>query len=241
MTEVFGTRFKLPERGPLGSTGLADTRHFLAPVAAYEDRVVPSGYEIVTKLGGNLWTARQTHSPFDVVAWHGNHVPRTYDLSLFNAMGSVTFDHPDPSLHTVITAPLDDRGRAVCDFVAFRGRWDVAEHSFRPPFMHRNAATEINGVISDPSPSDGYVPGCTFLTPLLTAHGITRDGYERVLTAPDAIAEAPRRIPDESLWIMFESALPFRLAPWARETPLADAGFLALFEGAPSRFRPDRI
>ena len=238
--EVLGPRLRLPERGPIGSNGLADPRHFAAPTASYEDRVAPGGFEVVTKIGGRIWAASQDHSPFDVVAWHGNHVPFTYDLSLFNAMGSVTFDHPDPSIHTVLTAPLDDHGRSVADFVVFRGRWDVAEHSFRPPFMHRNAATEINGVVRTPSPEGGYEAGCTFVTPLLTPHGISTRSYDEVLALPDAIAEAPRRLSDESLWIMFESALPFRTTAWARETPLRDRAFLSQFAGMRSRFDPDR-
>lgn len=238
MTEVFGTRFRLPERGPLGSNGLADTRHFLGPVASYEDRTPANGFEVVTKLGGHAWTARQEHSPFDVVAWHGNHVPRSYDLMLFNAMGSATWDHPDPSLHTVVTAPLDDHGRAACDFVCFRGRWDVAEHSFRPPFMHRNAASEVNGVIKDSSPGGGYDPGCTFVSPLLTSHGISTKSYDAVLEAPDEVAEGPRRLSDESLWIMFESALPFRFTAWAEGSPARDATFLSHFDGMKKRFTP---
>jgi homogentisate 1,2-dioxygenase len=236
--EVMGPRLRLPERGPIGSNGLADARHFLAPTAAYEDRTCPSGFQIVTKLGGRLYAAMQEHSPFDVVAWHGNHVPFTYDLSLFNAMGTVTFDHPDPSILTVLTAPLDDKGRSVADFVVFPGRWEVSEHSFRPPFMHRNAASEINGVVRSPPGDSGYDPGVTFLSPLLTAHGISTKSYDQVLDAPDDVAEAPRRIPDESLWIMFESALPFRTTAWARETPLVDAEFGKLFEGMRRRFDP---
>ena len=239
MLEVQGTRLRLPERGPIGSNGLADARHFLAPVAAYEDRACP-GFQLVQKLGGGLWMAEQDHSPFDVVAWHGNHVPYTYDLSLFNAMGSVTWDHADPSIHTVLTAPLDDRGRAVADFVVFRGRWDVAEHSFRPPYMHRNAATEINGVVKTPSPEHGYVDGCTFVTPLLTAHGVSTSTYDTLLEMPDEKHEGPRRLPDDSLWIMLESALPFRSTRWARETPLVDGAFHALFEGMRARFDPSR-
>lgn len=238
MAEVFGTRFRLPERGPLGSNGLADTRHFIAPVASYEDRLPANGFEVVTKLGGHAWTARQEHSPFDVVAWHGNHVPRSYDLMLFNAMGSATWDHPDPSLHTVVTAPLDDHGRAACDFVCFRGRWDVAEHSFRPPFMHRNAASEVNGVIKDPAPGGGYDPGCTFVSPLLTSHGISTKSYDAVLGLTDEQAEGPRRLSDESLWIMFESALPFRFTAWAEGSPARDATFLSHFEGMKTRFTP---
>ena len=239
--EVFGPRLRLPERGPIGSNGLADARHFLAPTASYEDRPCREGFQTVHKLGSRLYAAVQEHSPFDVVAWQGNHVPSTYDLMLFNAMGSVTFDHVDPSIHTVLTAPLDDQGRALADFVVFRGRWDVAEHSFRPPFMHRNAASEINGVVRTSSPEDGYDPGCTFVSPLLTSHGISTKSYEAVLSAPDELAEGPRRLPDESLWIMFESALPFRSTAWARETPLIDLEFLAQFEGMRSRFDPTTV
>ena len=236
--EVVGRRFRLPERGPMGSNGLADARHFLAPTAAYEDRICPGGFQIVNKLGGRLSAAVQEHSPFDVVAWHGNHVPVSYDLSLFNAMGTVTFDHPDPSILTVLTAPLDDHGRAIADFVVFPGRWEVAEHSFRPPVMHRNAASEVNMVVRVASAGSGYDPGCTFLSPLLTAHGVTTAAYDHHLGSD--FKDQPNRIPDESLWVMFESALPLQLTAWARETPLLDASFLALFEGMQHRFDPTK-
>jgi homogentisate 1,2-dioxygenase len=238
--EVFGRRLRLPERGPIGSNGLADARHFLAPTAAYEDRLCPSGFQVVHKLGGSLFSAMQPHSPFDVVAWHGNHAPLSYDLSLFSAMGSVTFDHPDPSILTVLTAPLDDHGRAITDFVVFPGRWEVTEHSFRPPFMHRNAASEINMVVRTPAPEGGYDPGVTFLSPMLTSHGVATRTYERIAAIPDDVPDPPRRVPDESLWAMFESAMPFRLTEWARDTELVDRQFLAQFEGMPSRFEPGR-
>jgi homogentisate 1,2-dioxygenase len=240
MLEVFGRRFRLPERGPIGSNGLADARHFLAPTASYEDRTCSLGFQLVTKVGGALFAATQDHSPFDVVAWHGVHVPFSYDLSLFSPMGSVKFDHPDPSILTVLTAPLDDHGRAIADFVAFPGRWDVLEHSFRPPFMHRNAASEINGVVTTAKPEQGYDPGCTFLTPLLTPHGVTTATYDAVWGMSEEKAEGPRRLPDDSLWIMFESALPFRVTRWARETSLVDREFAKLFEGMRSRFDPGR-
>jgi len=155
-------------------------------------------------------------------------------------MGSVTFDHPDPSILTVLTAPLDDHGRAIADFVVFPGRWEVAEHSFRPPYMHRNAATEINAVVRTPSDEGGYVAGCTFVSPLLTAHGVSTHTYDEVLSLPSEIAEKPRRMPDESLWVMFESALPFQSTAWARETPLVDTDFHKLFEGMRNRFDPTR-
>ena len=239
LLEVFGARFKLPERGPLGSNGLADARHFRAPVASFEDRACP-GYELVQKFGGNLYVATQEHSPFDVAAWHGNVAPYTYDLMLFNAMGAMNFDHPDPSIHTVLTAPLDDHGRAVADFVVFPPRWEVAEHSFRPPPFHRNAATEVNGVIRTPTPSHGFVPGCTYLTPLLAAHGIATESLNRVLDLTDDVADVPNRIPDSSLWFMFESALPMRLTRWALETEILDRSFDDLFGGVSSRFDANR-
>lgn len=239
MLEVFGTKLRLPERGPIGSNGMADARHFLAPVASYEDRVCPGGFEHVTKLGGRLFASTQEHSPFDVVAWHGSHVPCSYDLSLFCAMGSVTFDHPDPSILTVLTAPLDDHGRAVADFVCFAPRWVVSEKSFRPPFMHRNAASEVNAVVRTP-PGGDYVAGCTFVSPLLTSHGVSTTSYDRELDRPLDQGEAPERIPDESLWIMFESALPFRATEWARTTPLVDRAFIGQFAGMKKRFDPSR-
>jgi homogentisate 1,2-dioxygenase len=240
MLEVFGRRLRLPERGLVGSNGLADARHFLAPTASYEDRTCPAGFQLVTKLGGRLFAATQAHSPFDVVAWHGVHVPFSYDLSMFSPLGSVKFDHPDPSILTVLTAPLDDHGRAIADFVVFPGRWDVLEHSFRPPFMHRNAASEINGVVKTPRPEHGYDPGCTFISPLLTAHGVSTATYDAIFDMSEEKAEGPRRLPDDSLWIMFESALQFRPTAWAKSSPLVDRTFAALFEGMRSRFDPSR-
>ncbi|MBX3230217.1 MAG: homogentisate 1,2-dioxygenase [Labilithrix sp.] len=236
MLEVFGRRLRLPERGLIGSNGLADARHFYAPVASYEDRACD--FQIVTKLGGRLYAATQKHSAFDVVGWHGTHVPFSYDLSLFSPMGSVRFDHQDPSIFTVLTAPLDDHGRAICDFVVFPPRWDVLEHSFRPPFAHRNAASEINCVVKTPEPEHGYEPGVTFLSPLLTSHGVTTETYDETWSLAEADAEGPRRLSDDSVWIMFESALPFRLTEWARRTELVDRDFGKLFEGMRSRFDP---
>lgn len=238
--EVFGRSLRLPERGLIGSNGLADARHFLAPTASFEDRIVSSGFQHVTKLGGRMFAATQEHSPFDVVAWHGNHVPYSYDLSLFAPMGSLRFDHQDPSIFTVLTAPLDDHGRAIADFVVFPPRWEVIEHSFRPPFMHRNAASEVNMVVRNASPGGVYEAGCTFLSPLLSAHGVTTKTYDDILSKPDDAIDPPQRIPDASLWAMLESALPFCGTAWARETPLLDASFLALFEGMRSRFDPNR-
>lgn len=238
MLEVFGRRLRLPERGLIGSNGLADARHFFAPTASYEDRACD--FECVLKMGGELFHASQKHSPFDVVGWHGTHVPYVYDLMHFCPMASVKFDHQDPSIFTVLTAPLDDHGRAICDFVVFPGRWDVLEHSFRPPFAHRNAASEVNCVVKTPHPENGYEPGVTFLSPLLTAHGVSTKTYDETWDLPEAEAEGPRRLPDESVWIMFESALHFRLTKWARTTPIIDRDFARVFEGMKPRFDPKR-
>ncbi len=236
LLEVWGARIRLPERGPIGSNGLAETRHFLAPTAAWEDTPRP-GYQRVIKHDGRLFAAASDTSPFDVVAWYGEHVPFSYDLMLFCPMGTVAFDHPDPSIHTVLTAPLDDHGRAIADFVAFRGRWEVSEGSLRPPFHHRNAATEVNGIIKAASVDSGYAPGCTFVTPLLAPHGITSSVYDRVLDLPAEVADRASRIPDDSLWIMFESALPFRATGWALTAPTLDPSFRSLFGPVRRRFR----
>ena len=142
--ENYGSAFRLPERGPIGANGLANPRDFQSPVARYEDR--EGAFEIVTKFQGNLWAAPIGHSPLDVVAWHGNYVPYKYDLAAFNAIGTVSFDHPDPSIYTVLTSPSDLPGTANVDFVIFPPRWLVAEDTFRPPWFHRNAMSEFMGL-----------------------------------------------------------------------------------------------
>lgn len=234
--EIFGTGFRLPERGPIGSNGLADERHFLSPVAAFEDRACP-GYEILTKHGGQLFRATMDHAPYDVVAWHGNHVPYKYDLARFNTMGSVSFDHPDPSILTVLTCPLDDHGVNLADVIVFPGRWDVAEHTFRPPYYHRNVATELSGIVALAEPYAGFEQGACFLTPSMTPHGIGADGYRRAIDGDDT----PRRLADDSLWIMFETALGLRLTPWALATSNRDDSYHDLWKDFPVTFQPPGI
>lgn len=143
--EIYSGHFTLPDLGPIGANGLANPRDFLVPVAAYEDRDVD--YVVVNKFGGRLFSTTQHHSPFDVVAWHGNYVPYKYDLTKFNTMNSVSFDHPDPSIYTVLTCPTDTPGVALCDFVIFPPRWMVMDHSFRPPYYHRNVMSEFMGMV----------------------------------------------------------------------------------------------
>jgi homogentisate 1,2-dioxygenase len=228
--ELFDGHLSLPERGVIGANGLADARHFFAPVADFEDETAP--WTIVVRHGGRHWEQSAAHSPFDVVAWHGNYAPFKYALSHFNALGSVTFDHPDPSIFTVLTCPIDALGRSAMDFGVFRGRWDVAEHTFRPPFFHRNGAIEFNGVISS---HEAHWPAGTFtFTPFLTPHAISARGYDHTVTPPDAVAEPPERIPDESLWMQIESTYVFKVMPWMLEHPSRDRAHLARF----ADFRP---
>lgn len=236
--EVYDGPLQLPERGLIGANGLADERHFLAPSAWFEDRKAP-GFEIFAKHAGRLFRSTTNHSPFDVVAWHGNHVPYKYDLASFNTYGSVTWDHPDPSILTVLTCPMDERGRSAADFAVFAGRWDVAEHTLRPPFYHRNAATEFNGVIRTPEPSAGFEKGSFYLSPTLTPHGINAASYDRCQQMTDDEAELPHRIPDESLWIMFESAYTIRLTDWAHSVAPKDEAFGELFADMKTYFDPN--
>jgi len=218
--EVFGRSFELPERGPVGANGLTDARHFRAPAPWYEDRLSP-GYRVTAKLGGELYQAAQDHSPFDVAAWHGNHCPYAYDLAMFSPVGNTRVDHGDPSIYTVLSAPLDGAGAHALDLVVFPPRWDPTEGTFRPPYFHRNVTTEINGVIRD-APPDGspFVPGITFVTPSMTPHGVLTAGVARALAGPDAQADHPRRSPDSSLWFQLETALPFSLTPWAQRAAI---------------------
>src|SRR5512142_2016553 len=144
--ENYGAPLRLPELGPIGANGLANARDFLAPVAAYED--AEGSFELVAKFAGRLWRAPIDHSPLDVVAWHGNCTPYKYDLARFNAINTVSFDHPDPSIFTVLTSPSDTPGTANVDFVIFPPRWLVAERTFRPPWFHRNVMSEFMGLVS---------------------------------------------------------------------------------------------
>jgi homogentisate 1,2-dioxygenase len=231
--ELYGKGFRLPERGLIGANGLADERHFLAPVAAYEDRACP-GYEILAKHGGQLFRATIDHVPYDVVAWHGNHVPCKYDLAHFNTMGSVSFDHPDPSILTVLTCPLDDHGNNLADVIVFPGRWEVAEHTFRPPYYHRNVATEFSYVVALPEPYAGFEKGAYFLSPSMTPHGISGRAHRQALETDDT----PRRLPDGSIWVMFETALGLRLTAWAMASGNRDDTYHDLWADMPATFRP---
>lgn len=234
VAEVFGRPFRLPERGPLGANGLADARHFEVPAAWFEDRLSP-GYRITAKLGGRLYEARQDYSPYDVVAWHGNYAPSVYDLAQFSPASNSLFDHGDPSLYTVLSAPLDETGSNNLDLVIFPPRWDPTEHTFRPPYFHRNATTEFNGVIRHRGQGP-FVPGCYYLTPSLTPHGIRAESVNRVLRQPDA-ADRPARISDDSLWFQFETTLPLSLSSSSEKAPNRVHEWRAVWGGYRSRYQ----
>lgn len=228
VSELFDGHYRLPERGPIGANGLADERHFLAPVAEFEDD--PTPWTIAVRQGGQLFEFDSPHSPFDVVAWHGNYTPYKYDLAHFNSMGSVSFDHPDPSILTVLTSPMDTRGRNAIDLAVFRSRWDVSQDTFRPPYFHRNAAVEFNGVLSAPEGSRFQSGGFIF-TPYLTPHGIAATSYDSAITAPREDANQPVKMPEDSLWIQFESAYLMKVMPWMLDHASRKHDHLNAFSG----------
>ena len=181
--ENFGASFELPYRGPIGSSGLANERDFEYPVASYEDK--KGTYAFYKKFGGNLFKCQLDESPFDVVAWHGNHAPYKYDLFKFNTMGSISYDHPDPSIFTVLTSPSSTPGVANFDFVIFSPRWLVAKNSFRPPYFHRNIMSEFMGNIHgvyDAKKGTGFSKGASSIHNRFVPHGPERDVYEKEST-----------------------------------------------------------
>ncbi len=171
LCENYKTPFMLPELGPIGSNGLANTRDFIIPSAHYED--LTGEFQLITKYQQRLWLTEMKHSPLDVVAWHGNYTPCQYDLKHFNTINTVSFDHPDPSIFTVLTSPSDTLGVANLDFVIFPERWMVAEHTFRPPYFHRNIMSELMGLIYGQydAKEEGFEPGGISLHNCMTPHG----------------------------------------------------------------------
>jgi homogentisate 1,2-dioxygenase len=226
VAEAFGRHFHLPERGLVGSNGLADPRHFVAPAAWFEDRLAPD-FRIVAKLGGVLHEASQDHSPFDVAGWHGSYAPYVYDMDMFSPVGNTRFDHGDPSIYTVLSAPLDEQGAHTLDFVVFPTRIDATTGTFRPPFFHRNPVAEINGIIREAAatPTSAFQPGCVFITPSLTPHGPSGRAVERQRMLTDEEANAPVALGGPgALWFQLESALSPVLTAWARENASSEWG-----------------
>ena len=238
VAEVFGRPFDLPERGPVGANGLSEARHFRAPSAWHEDCLSP-GFRITAKLGGEIYQATQDFSPFDVVAWHGNHCPYAYDLALFSPVGNSRVDHGDPSIYTVLSAPLDEPGAHSLDLVVFPPRWEVSTGTFRPPYFHRNVTTEWNGILrNNPAPGSPFSSGMYFLTPSLTPHGPRAAAVEGALAATDEAADRPQPPSNGSLWFQLETALPFSFTPWAKGAPNRIADWHHVWGAYRKHFRP---
>ncbi len=229
--ENYGAMFRLPELGPIGANGLAHARDFLVPVAGYEDR--EGSFELLARFQGNLWSARIDHSPLDVVAWHGNYVPYKYDLARFNTINTVSVDHPDPSIFTVLTSPSEVPGSANVDFVIFPPRWMVAERTFRPPYFHRNIMSEYMGLIFGryDAKAEGFVPGGGSLHNSMSPHGPDLETFESASTAD----LKPRYI-DKTLAFMFESRLVIRPTRFALETPLLQSEYYECWKGLQRSF-----
>ncbi|MGD0052510.1 MAG: homogentisate 1,2-dioxygenase [Vulcanimicrobiaceae bacterium] len=230
--ENFGPAFRLPDLGPIGANGLANPRDFLAPVAWYED--VEGDFALVTKFQGNLWSAAIGHSPLDVVAWHGNYAPSVYDLRRFNALGSVSYDHPDPSIFLVLQSPGVPGGADEIDFVIFPPRWQVAEDTFRPPWFHRNVASEFMGLVHGAydAKEEGFVPGGASLHNSMSAHGPDAETYARASAADTA---EPAHITD-TLAFMFETRLVLHPTRRALESAELQAEYFQCWQGLPKRF-----
>jgi homogentisate 1,2-dioxygenase len=229
--ENYGNPMRLPELGPIGSNGLANSRDFLAPIAWFEDAAEAT--ELVTKFQGRLWTTTLDRSPFDVVAWHGNCVPYLYDLSRFNTVNTVSFDHIDPSIFTVLTSPSETPGTANVDFVIFPPRWVVSEHTFRPPWYHRNVMSELMGLVRGAydAKAEGFVPGGASLHNMMIAHGPDRTSYERAVAAD----LKPHYI-DNTLAFMFESRFVFHPTAYAMSSTILQPDYDSCWDGLSSHF-----
>jgi homogentisate 1,2-dioxygenase len=229
--ENHGPVLRLPELGPIGANGLANARDFLAPLAWFEDREEP--IEVVQKYHNALWTMELDHSPFDVVAWHGNLAPCKYDMTRFNTINTVSFDHPDPSIFTVLTSPGDASGAANMDFAIFPPRWMVAEHTFRPPWFHRNVMNECMGLVygTYDAKSGGFLPGGLSLHSCMSAHGPDAESTDRASQAD----LQPQRI-EGTLAFMFETRQILQPTQDAMALPELQRDYDACWDGLRRRF-----
>jgi homogentisate 1,2-dioxygenase len=231
--ENFGQMLKLPDLGPIGSNGLANARDFLYPVAAYEDR--EGDFELVAKFQSQLWRADIGHSPLDVVGWHGNYAPCKYDLRRFNTIGSISYDHPDPSIFLVLHSPSDTPGTSNMDLAIFPPRWLVAQDTFRPPWFHRNIASEFMGLIHGvyDAKAEGFAPGGASLHNSFTGHGPDAATFDKAsnadLSRPDVITD--------TMAFMFETRAVIRPTVQAMEAPHRQRDYQACWAGLRRHFR----
>jgi len=232
LCENFGANFTLPERGPIGANGLANERDFLYPRAAFEER--DHALTVVNKFGGNLWAATYDHSPLDVVGWHGNYAPYKYDTANFMVIGTISYDHPDPSIFTVLTSPTDTAGLANVDFVIFAPRWLVGENTFRPPWFHRNVMSEYMGLVSGAydAKATGFIPGGGSLHNTFASHGPDAETYAKASTAE----LTPSKL-DGTLAFMFESRWTILPTRQAMDAPTRQPDYDDVWSGLSRNFR----
>jgi homogentisate 1,2-dioxygenase len=233
--ENFGALLRLPDLGPIGSNGLANPRDFLTPLAAYEVR--EGNFELVAKLNGNLWRADIGHSPLDVVAWHGNYAPYKYDLRLFNTIGSISFDHPDPSIFLVLQSVSDTPGVDTIDFAIFPPRWLVGEDTFRPPWFHRNVASEFMGLIHGEydAKAEGFEPGGASLHNCMSGHGPDAGTFDK---ASFSNTSTPVKV-DSTMAFMFETRTLIKPTQFALETSQLQNEYFECWQGLTNRFNPE--
>ncbi|MEN3275279.1 MAG: homogentisate 1,2-dioxygenase [Massilia sp.] len=234
--ENFGALLRLPDLGPIGSNGLANPRDFLTPRASYEDR--EGDLELVAKFGGNLWSAKIGHSPLDVVAWHGNYAPYKYDLRHFNTIGSISYDHPDPSIFLVLHAPSDTPGVDTLDFVIFPPRWLAAEDTFRPPWFHRNVASEFMGLIEGQydAKSEGFRPGGASLHNCMSGHGPDAPTFDKASSADITV---PHKV-DATMAFMFETRDVICPTAYALSSPQIQPDYFQCWQGFHKHFNQNR-
>lgn len=231
--ENFGAHLRLPDLGPIGSNGLANPRDFLTPVAAYEER--EGEFELLAKFQGHLWSAKIGHSPLDVVAWHGNYAPYKYDLRKFNTIGSISYDHPDPSIFLVLNSPSDSPGVGNLDFVIFPPRWLVAQNTFRPPWFHRNIASEFMGLIFGQydAKAGGFAPGGASLHNSFTGHGPDAATFDKAsnadLSKPDVLTD--------TMAFMFETRAVIKPAKQALQSPELQQDYWQCWQGLKKNFK----
>ena len=229
--ENYGAKFTLPDRGPIGANCLANPRDFKTPVAAFEDD--ETSHQLVIKWCGGFHSTDIGHSPLDVVAWHGNYTPYCYDLSTFSPVGALAFDHPDPSIFTVLTAPSETAGTANIDFVIFPPRWTVAENTFRPPWYHRNIMSEFMGLITGQydAKEEGFVPGGASLHNMMLPHGPDLDAFEKASNAD----LKPTKLTN-TMAFMFETRFPQQVSRFAAETDRLQDDYIECWAGLDRRF-----
>lgn len=234
--ENLGSAFRLPDLGVIGSNGLANPRDFRTPVAAYEDR--EGDFELIVRFQGNLWSARMGHSPLDVVAWHGNHAPYKYDLRHFNTIGSISYDHPDPSIFLVLQSISDTPGVDTIDFVIFPPRILAAQDTFRPAWYHRNVASEFMGLIHGAydAKAEGFLPGGASLHNCMIPHGPDADTFAK---ASSADTTKPDYLTD-TMAFMFESNDVLRPTTFAMATAELQRDYFRCWEGLKKNFDPLR-